>query len=453
MKRLFSVLTIGLLLTLLAACAAPAPTATTAPVQPTAAPAQATSAPAQPTAAAATKAPSASGPIKIGVMAPQTGTLAASGKDMIDAWNLYWNNNPTTIAGREVQFFVEDDAGNPDTALTKARLLVEQRGVHILVGNLVASTGLAVAEYAKGNGIPYFIPIVSADDLTQRTRIPNVVRLAGWTSSQTTHPAGEWAYKQGYKTAVTVAQDYAFGHETIGGFVQTFTESGGKILGQIWNPIGAPDFSAYIAQIQSLNPDLVFVEETGADCGRFIKQWSDFGLKGKIALLGNETLVDQSLLRGMGNEADGIISVGKFAEGRDAPETQNFVDNYDKAYKLIPGYYAVNMYSAALMLAAAIDKAGGKVEDRTGFINIIRSISLDKTPLGPVKIDDYGNPILNVYLRKVAKRPDGRLWNTVTFTWPNVSQFWTYDIASYLKQPVYSRDYQPGANATDPLKK
>lgn len=437
MKRLAVLVAISLMLAMLAACAAPTPN----PLPPTSAPAQATSASAQPTSSGSQP---GAGPIKIGVMAPQTGTLAASGKDMIDAWNLYWNQKGKTVAGREIQIFIEDDAGNPDTALTKARLLVEQRGVHMLVGNLVASTGLAVAEYAKGNGIPYFIPIVSADDLTQRNRIPNVVRLAGWTSSQTTHPAGEWAYKQGYRKVVTVAQDYAFGHETVGGFVRTFTESGGTVLGQIWNPIGAPDFSAYIAQIQSLNPDLVFVEETGADCGRFVKQWNDFGLKGKIALLGNETLVDQSLLRGMGPEAEGIISVGKYAEGRDAPVTQKFVDDYDKAYKLIPGYYAVNMYSAALLLAAAIEKAGGKVEDRAAFVNTVRSISLENTPLGPVKIDDYGNPILNVYLRKVVKRPDGRLWNVVTYTWPNVSQFWTYKPEDFLKNPVYSRDYQPG---------
>lgn len=445
MKRILFLIALGLALVVLAACATPAPAPTAAP--PTVAAAQPTAAAAQPTqppAAQPTQPPAAAGPIKVGVMAPQTGTYAASGKDMLDAWNLYWNNNPKTIAGREIQFFIEDDAGNPDTALTKARLLVEQRGVHMLVGNLVANTGLAVAEYAKGNGIPYFIPIVSADDLTQRNRIPNVVRLAGWTSSQTTHPAGEWAYKQGYKTVVTIAQDYAFGHENTGGFVRTFTESGGTVVAQIWNPIGAPDFSTYIAQIQNLKPDLVFAEETGADSGRFIKQWSDFGLKGKIALLGNETLVDQSLLRGMGPEAEGVISVGKYAEGRNSPDTQNFVAAYDKAYNLIPGYYAVNMYSAAQLLAAAIAKANGKVEDKAAFVQTVRGVSLDNTPLGPVKIDDYGCPILNVYLRVVAKRPDGRLWNTATDTWTNVSQFWKYKPEDFLKNPVYSRDYQPG---------
>ncbi len=445
MKRFISVMVVGLGLVLLAACAPPG-----AATQPTTAAAPATQSAAQPTAPAAA---ANAGPIKIGVMAPQTGTLAASGKDMIDGWNLYWTQHGTKVAGRDVQIFIEDDAGNPDTALTKARLLVEQRGVDMLVGNLAANTGLAVAQYAKGNGIPYFIPIVSADDLTQRTRIPNVVRLAGWTSSQTTHPFGEWASKQGYKTVVTIAQDYAFGQESVGGFVQTFTEGGGKVLAELWNPIGTPDFSTYLAQIQSQKPDAVFVEETGADCGRFVKAWNDFGLNGKIALLGNETLVDQSLLRGMGPEAEGIVSVGKYAEGRDAPETQDFVNAYDKAYKLLPSYYSVNMYTAAQLIAAAIEKANGNVSDHAAFVNTVKSVAITNTPLGPIKTDDYGNPILNVYLRKVVKRPDGRLWNTVTYTWPSVSQFWTYDVASYLKQAVYSRDFQPGFNATDPLKK
>ena len=63
---------------------------------------------------------------------------------------------------------IEDDASNPDTALQKARRLVEQGNCHMLIGDLLANTGLAVANYVKGTGTPYFIPIIAADDLTQR---------------------------------------------------------------------------------------------------------------------------------------------------------------------------------------------------------------------------------------------------------------------------------------------
>src|SRR5215218_5225327 len=125
-----------------------------------------------------------SGPIKIGLLAPTSGTTAASGTDMLNGWNLYWKLKGAKIGNREVQTFHEDTAGDPNTALTKARQLVEQRGVSMILGPLLANEGLAVADYIKTTNVPMLLPVVSADDLTQRQRIDNVIRIAGWTSSQ-----------------------------------------------------------------------------------------------------------------------------------------------------------------------------------------------------------------------------------------------------------------------------
>jgi branched-chain amino acid transport system substrate-binding protein len=59
-----------------------------------------------------------------------------------------------------------------------------------------------------------------------------------------------------------------------------------------------------------------------------------------------------------------------------------------------------------------------------------------------VKLDAYGNPIFDIYIRKVVKRDDGKYWNVAIETYPNVSQFWKYDPETYLKQPSYSRQFQ-----------
>src|SRR6266568_3457616 len=131
-----------------------------------------------------------SGPLKVGFLAPITGTGAASGNDMINGWKLYWKSNAATVAGREVQTAYEDTAGDVNTALTKARQFVEQQQVDMIVGPLFANEGLAVADYLKTAGTPGFYPIVSADDLTQRQRVDNVIRVAGWTSSQPHHAFG-----------------------------------------------------------------------------------------------------------------------------------------------------------------------------------------------------------------------------------------------------------------------
>src|SRR6476620_3269396 len=248
------------------------------------------------------------GPIKIGVLAPLTGVVASGGKEMVEGVQFYLDQVKNEMGGRKVELAIEDDASNPDTALQKARRLVEQGNCHMLIGDLLANTGLAVANYVKGTGTPYFIPIIADDDLTQRTRIPNVIRVAGYTASQTARPLADWAYKQGYRKVATISQDYTFGHEQCGGFAQMFTELGGKITQQFWHPLNTADFSPYLGQLANLGVDAIFAMETGAAATRFIQQSASFSSKGRIALMGAMNATDQSVIRTMSNEAEGIIS-------------------------------------------------------------------------------------------------------------------------------------------------
>jgi len=72
----------------------------------------------------------------------------------------------------------------------------------------------------------------------------------------------------------------------------------------------------------------------------------------------------------------------------------------------------------------------------------LRRVDLKESARGPLKVDDFGNPIQNIYIRKV-ERVGGRLQNTVIATYPAVSQFWKYKPDEYMKRPLYGRDYPP----------
>jgi branched-chain amino acid transport system substrate-binding protein len=383
-------------------------------------------------------------PIRIGLLAPLTGAAASSGRELVDGWDLYWNQVGRTIANRKVEVTIEDDGSTPDIALQKARRLVQQRNVNMLVGNVLANTGLAVAEFVKGTGTPYFMPVIAADDLTQRKRIPNVMRIAGFAASQMTRPLADWCLKQGYRRVVTIGQDYTFGHEQAGGFVQTFTEGGGQVVKQLWHPINTSDFSPYLGQLQGLKPDVVFAVETGSDSARLLQQWSTFGFKNRIPLVTSQNTTDQSIIRNLPpSDVEGIVSVAHFAEGRDDPSTKVFVATYEKAYGKLPAIFAAEGFSAAEWIADAMKKIDGKVEDSKLFLATLRTDVVPDTPLGKnLKLDAYGNPIYDIYIRKVTKRADGKMVNTVIATYPQVSQFWKYKPEDYLKQPSYSREFQ-----------
>jgi len=382
-------------------------------------------------------------PIRIGLLAPLTGVAASGGREMVEGTQFWFEQIRREISGRKVELLVEDDASNPDVSLQKARRLVEQANVHMLMGNLLANTGLAVANYVKRNGTPYFIPIIAADDLTQRDRIRNVIRVAGYSASAFSHPFGDWTFKTGYRKVATISQDYSFGHEQCGGFAQVFTESGGQIVAQLWHPLNTSDFSPYLGQLADLKVDAVFAMENGADATRLLQQFASFGLKGWIPMIGAMNLTDQSVIRTLGSEPEGIFSAGHFAEGADNPATQKFVKDYAAKYDKIPSLFGFSMYSGAMWVSRAIEKVGGKVEDRDALIDAVLKFDLRDSPLGKtVRLDAYGNPIYDVYIRKVVRRDDGKHWNVPTEVYLNVSQFWKYDPEIYLKQPPYSRSFQ-----------
>jgi len=382
-------------------------------------------------------------PIRIGLMAPLTGVLASGGREMVDGVTLFIEGQNHRMAGRPVELITEDDGPNPDAALQKARRLVEQARVDILMGNLLANTGLAVAGYVRGNGVPYFIPIIAADELTQRGRIPNVVRTAGYSASQTTHPMGDWAAKQGYRRVATISQDYTFGHEQCAGFSRVFTESGGQVARQFWHPLNTADFSPYLGQLASQPVDAVFAMETGADATRFLQQYAAFGLKQRIPLIGAMNLTDQSVIRTLGPECEGVVSAAHFAEGAENPATQAFVREHEARFGRIPSLYGFAMYSGILWVAKSLEAVGGRTDDREALLAAMRRTVLDDSPLGrPVRLDDYGNPVYDIYVRRVARRADGKFWNVPIATYEGVSQFWRYSPEEYLRQPPYTRDNQ-----------
>ena len=88
---------------------------------------------------------------------------------------------------------------------------------------------------------------------------------------------------------------------------------------------------------------------------------------------------------------------------------------------------------------------GGKVENKAAFMKALRNPGVVHDPRGDWKLDEYGNPVQTMYVRKV-ERKGGKLVNTVLKTYPNMGQFWTYDPKQFLASPVYSRDFPPAKN-------
>ena len=381
------------------------------------------------------------GAIKIGFLVPVSGAFAQVGKDMLDGFQLCLEEVGYQVSGRKIELLVEDDEGIPATGLMKTRKLVEKDMVHIMSGVHLTPTGQAVAPYIDSKQIPAVLAPVSADDMTQRQRAKWVVRTS-WATSQPMHPFGEYAYQVlKYKKIVAFCPDFGFGWESLGGFQRTFEESGGKIIQKVWFPLTAQDLSPYLPQL-SKEADAWYVNTAGRQSIQFFNQFQDFGLKGKIPLIGSGVTTDEHTLPFQGDETLGTITALHYSAALDNPANKKFVAAFRERAKKVPGYYAEACYAAGRWILEGIKNIQGDVENRSKFLEALKKVELKDLPRGPMKLDAYGNPIQNIYIRKV-ERVGGELQNTVIYTYSNVSQFWKYKPEEYLKQPLYPRDYSP----------
>ncbi len=182
-------------------------------------------------------------PIRIGLLAAKTGPLASGGIDMELAMVMFLKERDNTLAGRKVELIVADTAGVPATARTKAQELIEKNYLHCMIGPLAAFEALAIADYLTEKQIPT-LGVAAAEDMTQRHPIPWFVRLTA-TAAQCAYPLAEYSAKElKYKKIVTIADDFAYGHEMCAGFQRVFEDNGGKIIQKIFTPLSTPDYGS-----------------------------------------------------------------------------------------------------------------------------------------------------------------------------------------------------------------
>ena len=426
------------LMVLLVACA-PVATPTAGPTKAAPPPTSAALAPTPTAAAPAAKptepAKAAAGPIKIGFLTPLVGVFAALGADLRDGFLLYLDEKGNTLAGRKVEVIVEDDEQKPDVGLTKAKKLVERDGVHMLGGIISSGVALSVGPYATAQKKVLLLMNAGADELTQQRADPFIFRNS-FANSMNGMPAGDWAYKQkGWRTAVILGSDYAAGWETVGGFARTFTDLGGRIVQEIYPPLGNPDPAPFVTQIKQA--DVTFVFQAGADTARFVPAYTEYGVKARQPLAGGFGLADITMLPSMGDAAVGIFQSGPYFEDLDTEANRAFRKKFQDKFGRVATLNSEASYTAARMVARALETINGNIENTDAFIEAMRKVEVPDAPRGPVKFDKYQNVVGPFRVSEVQKK-DGKLVHVAVAEYPNMSQFYKWSPEEWLKMPPLS---------------
>lgn len=349
--------------------------------------------------------------LKIGMVVPMTGPLANHGRQISNGVNLYLAQHDHMIGGRKVRLIVKDDAPGTagDVSKRMAQELVVQDNVDILVGFGLTPSAFAVAPLATEAKKPMVVMNAATSAIT--TKSPYLVRTS-MTLPQVTAPIAAWAAKNGIKTVFTVVADYGPGHDAEAQFKKTFTEGGGKVVGEIRTPVKSPDFAPYLQKIKDTKPDAVFIFMPAGELSvGFMKGYKERGLaEAGIKLISTGDVVEEDVIDAIGDAAVGEINSFHYAEAHDSPVNKAYVAAYYKAYpKERPNFMSVGGYDGMTLIDKVLQKSGGK-SDAESFIAAAKGMAWE-SPRGPVSIDPETRDIVqNVYIRKVEKVGD-RLQN------------------------------------------
>ncbi len=414
-----------LLLGVMGACSAPAPTPT-----PTSSQSGSTPTP-TPTSSQSGSTPSATAgpPLKIGVVLPFTGALASNAATNMNGIEYYFDSIGNQVAGRPVQLIKKDSKSTASDALTVTKELVEQDHVDAIIGYVNSSAALAVRDYLTTNKVPTLVTTAGADDLTESQASPYIFRTAN-NNEQEPVAMAPWVYQHGYHNIITIGSDYAAGHEMADAFKWAFEQQGGHIVDQIFTPITTTDYGPNLTAIQqeASKADAVWGFVVGPGQVQFVKQYQQFGLGGKLQLMGQGGITSENLLSQLGDSALGVIS-GKnftqaFGQGQGTPQLAAALDkwqsDYAAKYNQPATGWTLQAWMASQAYAKAVEGLNGNTSNSDQAVAAIAKVTMEG-PLGNWTFDDKHQAIFPVFIRKVEK-VNGNLETVAIDTIPNVGQ-------------------------------
>ncbi|MFO1221025.1 MAG: ABC transporter substrate-binding protein [Burkholderiaceae bacterium] len=353
----------------------------------------------------------AADPVKIGLVLPMSGPFAAYGKQIEHGVKLYLSTHGDTYAGRKVELIVKDDSPGTSGDVSKrlAQELVVKDKVDILAGFGLTPSAFAVAPVATEAKKPMVVMNAATSAVTTKS---NYIVRTSMTLPQNSAPIASWAARNGIKNAFTLVSDYGPGQDAEAQFKKTFTEAGGKIVGEVRAPVKNPDFAPFLQKIKDTKPEAVFIFlPPGAETIAFMKGFTERGLtEAGIKLISTGDLPDEDILDAIGDAALGLVTSFHYSEAHKSAENQAYTAAYYKAYpKDRPNFMSVGGYDGMHLIAEVLKKTGGST-DADKFVDAAKGMKW-VSPRGPISIDPATRDIVQtIYIRK-TERVGGKLQN------------------------------------------
>lgn len=333
--------------------------------------------------------------VKLAVIAPLTGVLAADGQGMERAVTLAVEDDAAGgTPARKIEVVSLDDRADPAAAAQAARQAAGDPAVFAVIGPLTSGCAIAAARVLSQDPMPMITPSATAPELTLQQERPDwggarvVFRLPPSDALQGESDAEYAVRRLGLKTLAVLHDGTPYGLGLADAFRRGVEERGGQVVLFTSLVRGRPAYPEEAQAIVALAPDGVFYGGIYSEAGRLIKGARAAGYAG--AFLSGDGAKSEDFFRYAGDAADGAYLSVSGVPLEALPSAEDFVSRFRKRWPdSAPRTFDHYSYEAARIALWALRKSKG---DRKAAVADIRS-SPHKAMMGTFIFDGKGDSL------------------------------------------------------------
>ena len=276
----------------------------------------------------------AQAPIKVGVIQPLSGAVAASGNYVRMGAEIArdWINARGGVGGRKIELVIEDNKSDPKEAASAAEKLIVRDKVPAIMGAWGSSMTLAAMPKLEEYGVPMVVETSSAASITKRGN-PWIFRISP-PSEMEAVGLEPYVPKLGVKRADFLAVNTDWGRGAVGAFGEMLKKKGVEVGAAEYMDQAATDMNAQLTKIKGTNADTLFLTTSVEQITLVLKQAQEQRLQRKIVTTGGSSSPNQ-LIKQAGAAAEGtyhlLFFLPWFPESMpDGKLAKAFVDEWTK---------------------------------------------------------------------------------------------------------------------------
>ena len=328
-----------------------------------------------------------SDPIKVGVIADQTGPLSFVGVANANVARMVIGdiNAKGGLLGRNLELCLEDGATDDAVAAAAAAKLVEQDNVDVVFGGIFSSTRQAIKGEAVVKGRTLYI---YPEQYEGGESDPLIFCTGPGPAQQIDRFIPRLMKETGAKTFYFPSADYIWPHVLNKRVREVVTANGGSIVGEEYFPLDHMEYGATVERINSSGADVVFNTIVPPGVSPFFAELYESGFAGRGGHLVC-TYFDENFLNMVpAAHVEGLYGCLDYYQAIGDPFSEKLLAQYDALYpgdaKFTGGSACSGLYRGLRLWAAAVVEAGSLVQD--DVIAALDHAAINQGPGGPASV-------------------------------------------------------------------